>query len=60
MSFILRLKERLTTTDSHLCVGLDSDYSRIPNFITKKLASFFKRGLTVEIGSRTSPSKRQF
>jgi orotidine-5'-phosphate decarboxylase len=33
MSFMSRLKKRLATIDSHLCVGLDSDYSRIPYFI---------------------------
>ncbi len=32
-TFIENLKHRLETTDSHLCVGLDSNYHNLPKFI---------------------------
>ncbi len=36
--FIDKLINRLETTDSHLCVGLDSNYQNIPDFFKKSFA----------------------
>lgn len=36
MKFITKLISRLESIDSHVCVGLDSRYDRIPSFLKKK------------------------
>lgn len=35
MEFIDKLKSRLDLTNSHVCVGLDSRYDKIPLFVKK-------------------------
>lgn len=37
--FIEKLKHRLDTTNSHICIGLDSDYNNLPQFIKKKYSN---------------------